>query len=136
MRSNELRIGNWLTGPEGKAQVTCIQNREVVEIGEIGHVMEEVSPIPLTEDWLIRLGFERDSEGDFELYLNSDPEHHIVFHADSDDVKTLALGFKCLLNSGTLYDGWRHWIVREIKHVHQLQNLYFALTSEELTIKE
>jgi hypothetical protein len=28
-----------------------------------------------------------------------------------------------------------HWLDIEIKYVHQLQNLYFALTGEELEIK-
>jgi hypothetical protein len=30
----------------------------------------------------------------------------------------------------------RYGFINHIKHVHQLQNLYFALTGEELTIKD
>jgi hypothetical protein len=36
------------------------------------------------------------------------------------------------INDGYNYDGAE--IPKEIKHVHQLQNLYFALTGVELTL--
>ena len=122
MKSTELRMGNWLNGPEGNAQVTVIQNREVVEIGEIGHVMEDVSPIPLTEEWLIKFGFPLQAP-----------------YTDDDGISgTSRMLFD--LNNGFLYSDSLAWCnhvnYKPIKYVHSLQNLYFALTGEELTIKE
>jgi len=116
MKANKLRIGNWLNGPEGNAQVTGIQNREVVEIGEMGHVMEDVSPIPLTEDWLIKFGFVR--EGMLTMRLGE-----FTCYCEEDYIDNFCLG------DIELFD-----VIP--KYVHQLQNLYFALTGEELTIKQ
>ena len=47
------------------------------------------------------------------LFLEDDGEYDIFIHIDNDSI--------LLYNS--------------IKYVHQLQNLYFALSGEELTIK-
>lgn len=112
MQANELRIGNWLNGPEGNAQVTGIQNREVVEIGEIGHVMEDVSPIPLTEEWLIKFGFEWH-------------EYGRCYNFEGFSIIKSKQGF-VMLNTGNDIG---------LEYVHSLQNLYFALTGKELTIK-
>lgn len=67
-------------------------------------------PVPLTEDLLLRMGFEKTHRGKFER----------------DDLPY------------DLYGGvglYMHGVKPEIEHVHQLQNLYHALTGEELTIK-
>jgi len=136
MKANELRIGNWLNGPEGNAQVTGIQNREVVEIGEMGHVMEDVSPIPLTEDWLKKMNFQRVTD---------------VGKGGSNEVLSLDL-WLCeglihfYSNNEEDYSDVTAWYVDygepcenyfcRVQYVHSLQNLYFGLTGEELTIKQ
>lgn len=72
-----------------------------------------INPIPLTEDWLIKFGANKYSEY-FEL-------GHTEWYKEEDYFKPksyyFADGFK---------DGFK------LKYVHQLQNLYFALTGEEL----
>jgi len=75
-------------------------------------------PIPLTEEWLLKFGFERmptNSEYDYKLddfHLNVDPD----------------------LENGYWVDGLG--LMKSIQYVHQLQNLYKALSNEELTIKQ
>jgi hypothetical protein len=51
---------------------------------------------------------------------HNDYEHCLIINLDADE------NFYTVLNGVKLI----------LKHVHQLQNLYFALTGEELTIKE
>ena len=71
----------------------------------------EFNPIPLTEEWLLKFGFKKISEiGD---YSNG---NMTVILAISNKIYTLKR--------------------KRINHVHQLQNLYFALTGEELTLKK
>ena len=90
-------------------------------------------PIPLTEEWLLKFGFKcvhiknihytvNDPNGVAELHKISifptvNNQWHIAF---SDEL-----------------NGYKDYIpTTKISHVHQLQNLYFALTGEELTIKK
>lgn len=73
----------------------------------------DLKPIPITKEWLIKFGFEQHAIG----YYN------------------LKGFFICYANTGLHEYKFRDFNVT-IKYVHQLQNLYFALTQEELTISE
>lgn len=82
----------------------------------------KIEPIPLIEEWLKKFSFGQLSNGEFVLdnfrvvnYNNVDPE--------------LKFSFKIKHSDATIYH------LADIKFVHQLQNLYFALTQEELTLK-
>jgi len=68
-----------------------------------------VQPIPLTEEWLLKFGFD-----DLGTYGYGRGNFHICLHENE---------FYFSINNRKVF----------IKHVHQLQNLYFALTGEELT---
>ena len=77
--------------------------------------LDDINPIPLTEEWLGLDKFGLSNKYYFagDLILSQDEEG---FYLSKEE----ELGF-CL---------------PYIKYVHQLQNLYHALTGEELTIKE
>ena len=68
--------------------------------------------IPITEEWILKLGFIKDEI--LEFYRNDKSNSTIIIDYD----------FICLL-------GYSHV---KIKYVHQLQKLYFALTQRELTV--
>jgi hypothetical protein len=103
VRANELRIGNWVETFEGVIQ---IQNGWEIDEGN------ECQPIPLTEEWLLKFGFEySDLNGDSGLWK---------------------------IPPFQIYGKYNQFIYDyrlDVNYVHQLQNLYFALTGEELTIK-
>ena len=112
MKARDLRIGNWLI-------TTMARNEYQVLPCHLGDEDEECllesEPIPLTEEWLVRFGFEY-------------TEIHEGFNQYRKDLLNLSItpnGFEIFLTF--------KWI--NIKHVHQLQNLYFALTGEELTLQ-
>ena len=69
-----------------------------------------IKPIPLTEEWLLKFGFKKDNNF---TWVNLEME---------------------LMQRE---DGFWIWLGADLylEHVHQLQNLYFALTGEELIIK-
>lgn len=79
--------------------------------------VRDLCPIDLTEEWLEKLGF------DFDGYTYNMGKLSIN-HKSADRPK------------GRVY--YNSWAVSEKRpeFVHQLQNLYFALAGEELTIKE
>jgi hypothetical protein len=106
MKAEELRIGNYVYDTLGKV------NR--IDLEAITYIVKEphnqVKPLPLTEEWLLKFGFENNKLGLFDVRkVVDDIAYHIYF------IKT-------------------H--LKEIQYVHQLQNLYFALTGEELKQQE
>jgi hypothetical protein len=110
MNANELRIGNLVyyriddKMDERKSwneeSTIDVQDLWCVERGDTNY-----TPIPLTEEWLLKFGFIR---------------MHKLYSLNNVNI------FK--LNSEFISD-----LDVPVQHVHQLQNLYFALTIEELT---
>jgi hypothetical protein len=85
---------------------------------------EGLEPIPLTEEWLFELGFKKEEESNF-YKKNINHKGRIWINIQVDG------GVGCEI--GTLA-GYSAGFV-DCKHIHQLQNLYFILTGEELTFK-
>jgi len=83
----------------------------------------EYKPIPLTEEWLLKFGFEEDN------YNYVMGVHQQIFSG------LMEFDFNERLNCWEFSIGSCNDLTR-IQYVHQLQNLYFALTGEELKIKE
>jgi hypothetical protein len=124
MKANELRIGNYLL-PGDHFIVTAIrenglidmENPEYPEDDYCTKGIEEIEPTPLTEEWLVKFGFTIWKAG----WMNYQGQIYI----------------KPVDGLVEIGDSWGDTIeVNNIEYVHQLQNLYFALTGEELTIKE
>jgi len=125
MKPNELRVSNLVADRGGKilsidwfdrykvCQQMIIEGMEVHPITE---EFEYLQPIPLTPEWLERFGFVADHEnqtlgtyydhGDYGVYMMGN-EICDYFYTDT-----------------------------RLKYLHQLQNLYHALTGTELTLTE
>jgi hypothetical protein len=116
MNAEELRIGNWVKLPKDK--VGDELEAPITAIGiKIQSEEDCYEPIPITEEWLEKFGFVLD-EGEWHI---PPFEVCIKYHEIT--------GFRfCLHNEvdGTLT------FVRKVKYIHQLQNLYYALTGKEL----
>jgi hypothetical protein len=125
MKTNELRIGNFINHedfnvPMMVSGILLDDNRiRVAAIGGQSTVMVggSCSPIPLTEEWLFKFGFYQDGRS-YKLKNFG----RFIFHE-------IGISF---YPSGILKSLLRRDIIQS---VHQLQNLFFALTNEELTIK-
>lgn len=147
MNTKELRIGNFISNGGGIVHVTELDEHgaSVVDgedyASEVYMLINNFSPVPLTPEWLEKFGFIRQAdlvenkvwlpnggisqfhgaeifrnESYQDVYLDENVFHFILAQDDNQ--------------ISTIYTS------KEIKSVHQLQNLYFALTGEELTIKE
>lgn len=118
MKQTELRLGNYIT-IHG-----CLQ--EIVELPLPENCTDEnTKPIPLTEEWLLKFGFYADNESwYYSLYFDKNQETFKICPLYSNGIPS---GMFSVLNCMAC--------VKKIQFVHQLQNLYFALTGEELTIK-
>lgn len=119
MDVKELRIGNLIYN--GINEVFSV-NGETINNFNVGQaILGSFKPIPLTEEWLIKLGFEEYSGM---LYISVPEEYggHIAKYKNQDNVRLEGCD-----------DGQ---VGIDILYVHQLQNLYFALTGKELECKE
>ena len=118
MKATELRIGNIINHITGEI---------TVKSDDFEHIEKdpcEYMGIELTEEWLNRLGFNGIANG----------KYFIGFNYCEYSVQKV----------GDIYNKWyfnhefdkTKRITSNIKYVHQLQNLYFALTGDELKISE
>lgn len=124
MNTNELRRGNLLIGQDVYS-VTKIYDESRIGIGSGDPYIVTgnnpcLLPIPLTEEWLVKFGFVQTIIG-FEC---SNEYFPFSIEVNSLGLAELQMEF---------YGGRQYRKI--IKHVHQLQNIYFALTGEELTHK-
>ena len=117
MGAKELRVGNWV-----------ISNGVEMQLTQFGlglhltnqNLLDKTEPIPITEEWIVKFGFH---------YYDG------VFSKDGGKLYGFDYDTYWLFDYGQ--DLWRvnkKPYFFKYKHVHQLQNLYFALTGEELTI--
>ena len=126
MKAQELRIGNCVYGVSDRIEqvIQLSETNVTTDIVKINAPMEiglnDISPIPLTEEWLIKIGIELEFE---ELESGSKLLSWVkgAFNLEIDK------------DGKICFEVYSHYI--EVKYVHQLQNLYFALTEEELIIK-
>lgn len=116
MKANELRIGNIVDWPNEGAQT--ISGGRLYELMRNSTLLINTKPIPLTEEWLIRFGARP-----FQSGFIIDKYPHMEYFLWSN-AYNIFVWQRCEAR------------LRGIEYVHQLQNLYFALTGEELTIKE
>jgi len=119
MKANELRIGNLLNKINDNKfiEVTSLEI-ECCE-GMNGHFNLTFEPIPITEELLLKCGFEyTDAEKEF---LQLSVFRTFKFNADNSD-NFSSVTFR--INDTTI----------EITSIHQLQNIFFALTNQELKI--
>jgi len=134
MDARELKINN-LVDYFGKVKTVIKISKEnsqwyvgcsngVNEIIDCWNVEDAYDPILLTEEWLLKFFFEQRSN----IWHKQVHEGYVSLMIFKEEFKD-KIRFVTTLN----IDGNRMPI--NIKHVHQLQNLYFALTGEELTIK-
>jgi hypothetical protein len=132
MKPNELRIGNIIMGTytdyddNNELYDVC----KVVTLDSVGAAEYPIwvegkanveqydcfDPIPLNEEWLLKFGFIK-------------IEKHHVFY-----ISTINPMFKFCPDIHSA--AWDNQMLRRVKiqYVHQLQNFFFALTGEELTV--
>jgi hypothetical protein len=124
MKTNELRIGNYLNGKQGRVIVTEIRTNNSVKIHDNTssfYVEICLTPIEITKEWLLKLGFEYSNF--YNNYKIKAGQYYNSVRYDYEDCEW------CYNNDSS--DAGCYYVT-SIKYVHELQNLYFALNGEEL----
>lgn len=125
MNTKELRIGSIIRYKYGEDEYNTVTSisEEVVTIDTITWDylgFDDIEGIPLTAELLERMGFEKNVKH----YVS------VVYEKTT---------YECDFSLERWEDEYEWFMVNEqtnlgIKHVHQLQNLYFALCGKELEI--
>lgn len=132
MEAKDLRIGNYVTGAKGakyNGDTVKWNIGDYIECNKYCDYIDSFKPIPITEEYLFKFGFE--------------------VYAESTIMKAYKIGFNTITRDYLFDLTWLKRIDKgmekypfyrngrfKIKYVHQLQNLYFALTGEELETNE
>jgi hypothetical protein len=131
MKANELRIGNWVIchfmNVEIKTQVLWM-TYDILQQKYFAHVKDgeringycietNCKPIPLTPELLDRCGFVKEG---------------ILYHYGKFSI---AFGDTIITSDGRTY--FNSWAILDHspKYLHQIQNIYHALTGNELEVK-
>jgi len=128
LKANELRIGNYLTDElgakldyDGLGIVSKIYDNtfDIQDVSYKGgkiNAINVMSPIPLTEEWLLKFGimewWQKELGNKGAIHYN---EGHFYIYSGMGDCDSY--GFKI-----------------KIDYVHQLQNWWYANTNEELQL--
>ena len=123
IKANELRIGNILYSNLTERNFIC--NSEDIYNLAMDYNANNANYVELTEEWLLKFGFEKDDTG-----VDMFDQDYCEWY----QIEFPIIGVLCQSSDKSyLFD--ENTDTLRIKYVHQLQNLYFALTGEELTIK-
>jgi hypothetical protein len=132
MKAQELRIGNLVKTPRGIKSINGLGFKDTVVSSKDyyatfnnlheGYFLDHCEPIPLTEEILLKAGFVSGGAKQW-LFITLDKkdECYLYFNPLGKGIAIDQNGIECSFEI-------------ELNYLHQLQNLYFALTNEELTI--
>ena len=122
MKAAEVRIGNWVYNEKRHfIKVSSISNDSGIMC--IAHIPENnCYPIPLSRDIVQKCGF-----GEVGMYENVYHKDNFRIHFDKSckDEETDAVLLIIYKDDDSTFS-------KEVSSLHQLQNLYFALSGKEL----
>ena len=136
MKATELRIGNLVDLGSRIAKIIEISNLSctVADLEETQDTIEDydrIQGIVLTDEWFEKWGFYKDGEywskgiWDYKFcFRYRDWANNWAFYQEFTD------------SNNPKDDGKKYSISFDIKFVHQIQNLWFALLHYEITDKE
>ena len=133
MKAKDLRIGNYMHAVhENFSEVVEVLDISEDEInhsaGWDGVINYDLEYIPLTEEWLERLGFIRPEK------FWGDEWRKDIYWLNADIFNEIKVGGNTVVYQLGIGMSKPRWQRTQLKYVHQLQNLYYALAEEELTI--
>ncbi len=131
MKASELRIGNYVYEDYGGIYEVININSEGFDFVDLRkptfngigrYDINSIKPIELTEEILLKCGFNTTFEKITEIQIN---ENEVLYYDSLE--KCMSLYIPIQYEDTSL-------VFNHCKYLHQLQNLYFALTNNELTI--
>lgn len=137
LQPEQLRIGNWILedstiytyGTSKTERPIDLSDFQVEDDYWYDH-WDMIKPIPLNEDWLRNFKFADGNEFENTRGRWTKKKFAIMKTDWAEEESTWNL--ISTPNGDLTY--WRHGKIPHIQYVHQLQNLFYALIGEELTL--
>lgn len=126
IKANQIRKGNIVHYPVDGTMCLCTIDGEDIKLIETKPpYAKDHHPIPLTEEWLLNFGFKKAKDETKITYFNIDTEHakYVIYSYKQKFDFTIDCNEFCK-------------VLRQLRYVHELQNLFFALTGKELKMKK
>lgn len=127
MNKLEFRIDNKILIGTSVCRITELYNDEfrTPEHGFCSYDHPQLSGIPITEEWLLKFGFEYCNDEKFNEYANAK-----MFFKDSIQVGSHRIEDRGhIVKHPTFLGGYP---INAIDYVHQLQNLFYVIVGKEL----
>lgn len=134
IKENEIKVGNWFQHNEkwcyrrdshnsgnGKPFVFQWEARDWYALGECTLSLEDIEPIELTPEILEKCGFKYETKDKNHFVKDQGKQLYVSIYLGDGDYQPQICD-----------DGIMSITLQPILYLHQLQNLYFALTGEEL----
>jgi hypothetical protein len=122
IEARELRIGNFIHYVQANGNLVdwfvCASDISAIETDNEGY-----KPIEINHELFLKFGFVKEKNGWYALKRGSKKNGNLK-------IFRIALFYSGYNTKGGCMGGYNG-----VKYVHQLQNLYFSLTGQELTIK-
>ena len=142
IQANELRIGNYIDYEKTTHIVDGVKDNIVysywikdLEQSDL-YICENniIDPIELTEEWLVKFGFLKHKENGRYGYKYYIPilDYNYVVERDFNEYQSHFFGIEYTDCPDPKDDYIFNSFSFDLKYIHQLQNLYFALTGKEL----
>lgn len=143
IKANELRLGNYVSKRDvddwKDVKITLIDRFGISHLDKIGYeyptTINRIKPIPLTEQWLLRFGFQSKGYICPETGYKTNYPYRKMF--DENIVIEIEDDFSCSIFNDyeKHYEDQVIFISDRVNKVHKLQNFIFFNTGEELTLK-
>jgi hypothetical protein len=114
IKVDELRLGNWVHDLSKHDGGKDIQINRIFTGSDYSNYWKNIHPIKITQDILLKCSFKFNDENRVDWIKGA-------FNLERKE-------------ESFYFEVYSHY--NEIKHLHQLQNLYFVLTGKELTYKK
>ena len=130
MKSGEIRVGslllhngNWSYREHSSPKIIIWNESDWYAVGESTMDLNDLSGVPITEELLVKFGFKwkEETARPFEKYWSNG-----IAAIDLVRQKFYIMRFK---------EGENHAEIKLPNYAHDLQNLHYALTKTELTLK-
>jgi hypothetical protein len=131
LKSVELRIGNYYI--ENK-KIRTVRAADILNLErmESNGFNSDMNPIPISKEWLVNFGFDNDKEVCWEKF---EQMRWVKYENNYICVRLMKHDFAWWIILEINASGEHIGInIGDFEYVHQLQNLYFALTGKELKV--
>jgi hypothetical protein len=129
MKAKNIRIGNFLLAC-GDIEIVTEIYTDYFYTQNFKSSWAEITGVEINEEWIQKLGFKKTT------HIHKDKSVTPITYKIGKRIRLEWSSEKSLseINTGSLMFVYDENLIKTIKYIHELQNLFFAITGDELEI--